>query len=388
MTRRPTASTDSATASTAPTSAERVNGMASPAPVVRASLPPAGPVWGPTVMGTGILATLLGRETDAAPALLAPAAALMVVAVALLAGLTVGFVRRVVSDRGVFLATIRDLAVLPTWGTVSMGILAAGSAVLTVAPQLGGESLASGAAVVDAVLWSIGTALGLVTTFGFAAVLIRQDAGRPLPAWGLPVVPPMVSATTGAALVPHVEGATGRLTLTVASVACFFLSLFVGSLVFAIVYRDLARGTALPLALSVSAWIPLGMVGQSTAAAQALADQAAPLLTAPAAHAAHELANAYGYVMLLIAVPVVAYAVRLTVRGMRGRMPFSPGWWALTFPIGTLALGSRLLGEATGPTPLGAVISGLGIVAIAALVGTWTWCSIATLRAVRAARRA
>jgi len=132
----------------------------------------------------------------------------------------------------------------------------------------------------------------------------------------------------------------------------------------------------LPIAASASAWIPLGMVGQSTAAVQVMATQGGALLVAPAA--AHQLANDYGYLMLLVSVPVVAYAVRMTVRGFRARMPFSPGWWALTFPIGTLALGSLLLGEATGD----AVISAVGVAAVVTLTGTWTLCAVATLRAV------
>ena len=48
----------------------------------RPTIPPAGPGWYSSVMGTGILATLLGREAGLVPALLVPAVALLVIGIA------------------------------------------------------------------------------------------------------------------------------------------------------------------------------------------------------------------------------------------------------------------------------------------------------------------
>ncbi len=382
---------------------------AEPAPATATRLPGPGPVWFSSVMGTGILSTLLAREATSTRWLLVPASGLMGVAVVLLVGLSVAFGARVAADRSVLTDTLRDVAVVPTWGTVSMGVLSVGSSLLTVVPQLAPGRLDGWAVGVDAVLWTAGTLLGVVTAFGFATVLVRRDVGRPLPAWGLPVVPPMVSATTGAALVPHVGDAVGHLALLVASAACFFLSLFLGGLVFALAYHHHWRVAPLPVAASLSTWIPLGVVGQSTAAAQALADQTAALLTPGETRAVHVLADAYGLLMVVVAVPVVAHAVRLTVRGFRGGLAFAPGWWALTFPIGTLALGCRMLGESLtrgaagagsagsavsaesgllGPLggPIGTVVAAVGVLALVTLCCTWSFCAGATLRALRADR--
>lgn len=362
-----------------------------PYPTARTALPalaPAGPVWFSSVMGTGILSTLLGRESAQVPSLLVPATLLLGVGCLLLLALTAGFAARVIQDRDVFTATIRDSTVVPTWGTVSMGVLAVGAAVLTVLPQLGARTSSGDPARwvvgIDAGCWALGTALGVVTAFGFAAVLVKRDVGHPLPAWGLPIVPPMVSATTGAALVPHLGTPAARLIMLVGIVACFFLSLFLGGLVFAIAYHHHWRTLALPVPASFSSWIPLGVVGQSMAAAQVMVAQSAPLLTPAAAAAAHQLADAYGYVMLATSVPVIAYAVRMSVRGFRARIAFAPGWWALTFPIGTLALGTRLLGASTGNPE----ISSLGVLAIATLCGTWLLCAGASVRAMISRRPA
>ncbi|MEP6854224.1 MAG: TDT family transporter [Pedococcus sp.] len=348
----------------------------------RTALPPAGPVWFGSVMGTGILATLLGREASHSTALLVPATALLAVGVLLLLGLTAGFAARVVRDRAAFTSTLRDLAVLPTWGTVAMGILSIGSAAMTVLPQLGARSSTGGPAgwvvAIGAGLWVTGTTLGVVTAFGFGAVVLGRRVGSPVPAWGLPIVPPMVSATTGAALVPQLHTPIAQLTMLAATVACFFLSLFLGGLVFAISYHHHWRVSTLPISASASAWIPLGVVGQSMAAAQVIAAQSAPLLTPMTAAAAHDLADAYGYVMLALSLPVMAYAVSMTVRGFRARMPFTPGWWALTFPLGTLALGTRMLGDSSGH----ALVGDVGLAAIAVLGATWLLCASASLRAV------
>jgi tellurite resistance protein TehA-like permease len=118
------------------------------------------------------------------------------------------------------------------------------------------------------------------------------------------------------------------------------------------------------------------VVGQSTAAAQAIAAQSVRFLAPEFAPSGHAIANAYGYVMLSVAVPLVALAISVTVHGLRNGMPFSPGWWALTFPIGTLSLGafnlakgSHLGGYATAST-----------IAWIVLLGTWTLCAVASLR--------
>ncbi len=345
----------------------------------RAPLPPAGPMWFSTVMGTGILSTLLAREVGNVSALLVPATALLVIGLVALVGLSAAFAVRIGRDRAALTSTLTNPAISPTWGTVSMGILAVGSAALTAGPHLG--ALAHPLLVLDVVLWLVGTALGLVTTFGFAAVLLRRRGGTPALAWGLAVVPPMVSATTGAALVPSAPAGGVRDLLLVVSTACFLISLSIGAAVFAVGYHHCARRVPLPIPASVSAWIPLGVVGQSMAAAQSLATQSGTVLSPGTTRGVHHVANGYGYAMLICAVPVVGWAIAMTVRGFRARMAFAPGWWALTFPIGTLALGTRLLGASTGVQAIATV----GIVCIVVLAGTWTFCTVNTAWALRRA---
>lgn len=334
-------------------------------------LPAAGPAWFPSVMGTGILATLLATYAGGGP-VHAAAEALLVVAWLLLLGLGGGFTVRAVRRPGSLRASVASPGDRALWGTVAMGVLSVGSATLAVAP--GGTSL-----VVGLVLWSAGTALGLVTALGFTAGLLRGGAGQPSFSWGLPVVPPMVSATAGAALVPHLAGhPRAAVALLVASAACFPVALALGVVVFAIGYHHHWRVAAVPVAASASTWIPLGIVGQSVAAAQALAAAATPWLTPDAASDVRSLAVGYGVAVLACGVPLAAWAVVVTVRGFACRMPFGPGWWALTFPVGTVALGLHHLGGTSGH----ASVTVAGGTVLAVLCGTWTLCAGATVRAV------
>ena len=165
--------------------------------------------------------------------------------------------------------------------------------------------------------------------------------------------------------------------------ACFVLSLTLGAVIFTVAYHHHWRVAGLAVAASTTAWIPLGVVGQSTAAAQAMAGSAGPLLPATLAAALQDVANDYGVLMLGLGVPLAAWAVAMTVRGFRRRMPFVPGWWSLTFPIGTLALGAHLLGVGSGMT----VFLAAGLACWSALCGTWVLCAVATARAVATRHR-
>ncbi len=94
----------------------------------------------------------------------------------------------------------------PFYGAVAMALLTVGSATGITGPDFLGHDVAI---TVSLTLWTLGTALGLVT---YVVMMIRlvRDAGMAtaMPFWLMPVVPPMVSATTGAAVSTHMpEGA-------------------------------------------------------------------------------------------------------------------------------------------------------------------------------------
>lgn len=325
-------------------------------------------------MGTGILGTLTQLHMGAS----APGAVLarffLVAGWVLMVSFAAVFIGRVARSPEVWRASVSGVG-SSAWGMVAMGILSVGSATGTVLPTWS-PALAGTAWTADRTLWVLGTIIGFLSTFGFAVGLLRHRPAGPRPAWGLAIVPPMVSATSGAPFVAQASSPLVAMGLLTFLVACFVCSLTLGIVIFSAAYHHHLRIDPIPIPLSISSWIPLGVVGQSTAAAQAIATQGVRFLAPEFAPSAHAIANAYGYVMLSVAVPLVALAISVTVHGIRNGMPFSPGWWALTFPIGTLSLGafnlskgSRLGGYATASTVTWIV-----------LLGTWTLCVTASLR--------
>lgn len=339
--------------------------MAARSPAGRAEpLPGPGPAWFGSVMGTGILATLLQLHSATVPAAGPVAAVVLAAAWVLLLGLTGGFVRSILRDPGEWRRSAGDPSLLPLWGTVSMGLVSVGSATVTVLPARA-PGFTGVATAVDAVLWVGGTALGLATAWGFAAWLLARRPEHPLPTWALPMVPPMVSATAGAGLARRIDAPGLHALVLVVCAACFVVAWVLGVVVIAVAYHHAWRRAPIPVPLSPSTWIPLGIVGQSTAAAQVLARESGAL---------ESVARGYGVAALSVGVLVGGYALVVTVRGFLARMPFQPGWWSMTFPVGTCSLGAYQLGW-----------TGVSLALLAVLCGTWTLCAVASVRAVAAA---
>ncbi|HEY2268834.1 MAG TPA: hypothetical protein VGI96_39895 [Streptosporangiaceae bacterium] len=143
------------------------------------------------------------------------------------------------------------------WGAPAMALMTVGAGTLVL-----GRSVIGPAAVgIDGVLWLAGTALGLMTAVWIPYLMMtRHDigSGDAFGGWLMPVVPPMVSAATGALLIPHVGSAQGRLALLLACYAMFGISLF-ASVIISLVARthlDVLRGASVLLfALLLVAWL-------------------------------------------------------------------------------------------------------------------------------------
>ena len=147
----------------------------------------------------------------------------------------------------------------------------------------------------------------------------RKFVGSPNFQWGLALVVPMVAATNAAQL--------GFIGLGRFS---FILVWIIGVPVFVYVYFALMRRrTTIPVLLGHTAWIPVGVVGQSTAAAQLLFPQGFGL--------------AYATVMLPLGAAACVFALYHEFRTVRAWAPYNPAWWGATFPVGTMSLGTHFV---------------------------------------------
>jgi tellurite resistance protein TehA-like permease len=253
------------------------------------------------------------------------------------------------------------------FGAPPMALLTVGAGALLVGKSVIGIDAAL---AVDWVLWMLGTIGGLVSAGVVPFLLFTRYEVRPDAAFGgwlMPVVPPMVSAATGALLVPHIAAGSGRQTMFYGCYAMFGLSLVTSLIVITLIWSRLAYFGSSGSARVPTLWIVLGPLGQSITAAGLLATAAGVSVDAT-------VASAYRMFSLLYGVPVFGFAVlwaclaaALTIRTAQRRLPFTVTWWSFIFPVGTCVTGISQLAAHTG-LPAFRVAA---IATYAALVGAW-----------------
>ncbi|MGW2405127.1 TDT family transporter [Streptomyces sp. NPDC001739] len=309
-----------------------------------------GPNWYATVMGTAIVANAGAALPLAAPGLRTAYQLVWALSglllVTLLAARAVHWLRHTDQARRHLL----DPAVAPFYGCLSMALLAVGGGTLTVGRDvIGGPA----ALATDAVLWSLGTLVGVVGATAIPYLMVtrhRIEPGSATPVWLLPLVAPMVSAALGPGLLPHLPAGQWRQAMLVGCYALFGMSLLATLLVLPLVVSRLLHHGPLPLALTPTLFLVLGPLGQSTTATGNLADVAPGVVDAPTAHAMGAFAVLYGIPVTGFALLWLALATALVVRAVRNGMPFAMTWWGFTFPLGTCVTGAAGLARHTGLT--------------------------------------
>ena len=274
----------------------------------------------------------------------------------------------------------RDVAMAQFYGAPPMALLTVGAGAL-----LAGNSLLGSRWAVDLdwVLWSVGTLTGLVSAIVIPYRLFTQIEVRPDAAFGgwlMPVVPPMVSAATGALLISHLGSFNARATLFYGCLALFGMSLVAALIVITLIWSRLAHFGTSGTGRVPTLWIVLGPLGQSITAAGTLGAQAT-LATSPLiAKGMSVFAVLYGVPVWGFAMLWSALALSITVRTVREHLPFSLTWWSFTFPVGVTVTGTIRLAAATGLSAF-RVASAIGFVAL--LVA---WVLVATRTSLGARR--
>jgi tellurite resistance protein TehA-like permease len=195
--------------------------------------------------------------------------------------------------------------------------------------------------------------------------------------WLMPVVPPMVSAATGAALVPHLPPGQARLTLLLACYAMFGMSLIASLVIIPQIWGRLVRHKTGPAAMVPTLWIVLGPLGQSVTAANLLGRVAPDALPRPYATGAEVFGYLYGVPVWGFAMMWLALAAALTLRTARRGMPFALTWWSFTFPLGTCVTGTSALALRLHS----AAFQGAALVLFTGLGAAWALVAARTIRA-------
>jgi tellurite resistance protein TehA-like permease len=251
------------------------------------------------------------------------------------------------------------------YGAPPMAMLTVGAGTLL----LGRDVLGLRAAVeIDWVLWFAGTATALAAATVVPFVMFTRHDVRPDSAFGgwlMAVVPPAVSATTGALLVPYAPAGQARLTLLLSCYAMFGLSVLASIVVITLLWYGLAVHKTGEATMVPTIWIVLGPLGQSIAAANLLGGVASQSLPAPYSTALQAFGVVYGVPVWGFGLLWGAIAAAITIRTAREHLPFSLTWWSFVFALGSMTLGTSGLALHTGSDlfRVAAVLFYLGLVA-------------------------
>ncbi|MGW5176697.1 TDT family transporter [Streptomyces sp. NPDC004082] len=329
------------------------------------------PSWFAAVMGTGIVANAAATLPRSFTGLRDAATVVWAGAALLLAALVIGYVRR----RAVRVHAA-DPVLAQFFGAPPMALLTVGAGSLLLGERVIG---ARAALDVDWVLWSAGTVLGLGAACTVPYLMItrhRFTADAASGGWLLPVVPPLVSAATGALLIPHAPAGQPRLAMLLGCYAMLGLGLMAVLLVLAMVYSRLVHHDAPIGAVVPTVWIAVGALDQAVTALGALSTAAPSALPAPYVHGIAVAAllggvGVWGFAMLWLVL-----ATALTVREIRRGLPFAPTWWSFIFPLGACVTGTGAIASLTGSQLF--VWSAVGLYAV--LVAAWAVVAWHSLR--------
>ncbi len=338
-----------------------------------------GPNWFASVMGTGIVATAGATLPVHVPGLRTFALVVWVAAAAWLVLLTAAMVAHWVRNPTVARSHAHNPQMSHFYGAAPMALLTVGAGALLVGRDLIGERAAVDLAWV---LWTAGTIGGLFTAMSIPFMMFTQyrvEADAAFGGWLMPVVPPMVSAATGAMLIPHMAPGTGRATMLYGCYAMFGMSLVASLIIITMVWSRLALYGTSGTARVPTLWIVLGPLGQSITVVGLLATDAALAVDEKMADGMNAFAVLFGVPVWGFAVLWIAIATSLTTRTLRRGMPFALTWWSLTFPVGTFVTGTTQLALHTG-LPVFRIAAAIAYVA---LLSTWVLVAVRTFRGGR-----
>lgn len=337
------------------------------------------PAWFTPVMGTSIIAVALTTLPIGNAVTNTVAAGVWVFGASVMVVASAAWVLQEIWHPTIAGGHRMDSVRAHSYGAPAMGIMSVGAGAYLAGQEILSEHLALGIFVS---LWTIGTLIGLISATVVPYIMFTRHTFEPDGAFGgwlMPIVAPMVSASTGALLIEHVRPGQARLDFTLALFAMFGASLLASIIVTTQVWSRLMHKSVPAAATMPTAWIVLGFLGQSTTASNLLADHTRTVIGPVAATMAPKLAVLYGVPTMGFAMLWLAIIALLTRHALRRGMPFTLSWWSFTFPVGTCVTGASGLAAHTGSN----AVAALAVWLFALLVTGWSVTAWRTLGVVR-----
>ncbi|ORY73240.1 voltage-dependent anion channel-domain-containing protein [Leucosporidium creatinivorum] len=323
------------------------------------------PSWFSVTMGTGIVNTLLFDLPWEAthPAFRGIGAAFLVFDMGLFVAFTIISITRYALFPKIFLVMLAHETHSLFLGTIPMGFVTITSGIARTGTEYGIEKALDGALV----MWWIALVMSVFTAFGVPFIMFTKHnhtAEALTAAWLLPVVPPITIAAVGSSLCRLLierDRLDYAFTILVASYVMNGVGLLIACGLMVIYFQRLAVHHLPPRELIVSTFLPLGPCGQGGFALIELGRIALDLLPKLAALHPHRtemqelsqlgpalLGSGLMSGMLLWGLGIWWMFVAVVSVGSHyiGKtVAFNMGWWAFTFPLGSLNLLTYSLGN-------------------------------------------
>ncbi|WP_397459450.1 TDT family transporter [Pseudomonas asplenii] len=337
------------------------------------------PNWFAATMGTGVLALALAQLPIEVPGLHAVAEGLWLFNILLFGVFSLLYGARWVLFFDEARRIFGHSTVSMFFGTIPMGLATIINGFLLFGvPQWGEEAVR-----VAQLLWWIDVAMSLACGVLIPYLMFtRQEHSidQMTAVWLLPVVAAEVAAASGALLAPHLSDTALQFKVLITSYVLWAFSVPVAFSILAILLLRMALHKLPHESMAASSWLALGPIGTGALGMLLLGADSSAVFAANGLPGVGEIASGLGLVAGIIlwgfGLWWMLMALLITLRYLRGGIPFNLGWWGFTFPLGVYSLATLKLGSSLH---LG-FFNGFGLLLVGLLTVLWLIVGTRTLR--------
>ncbi|SEI24746.1 TDT family transporter [Pseudomonas asplenii] len=337
------------------------------------------PNWFAATMGTGVLALALAQLPIEVPGLHAVAEGLWLFNILLFGVFSLLYGARWVLFFDEARRIFGHSTVSMFFGTIPMGLATIINGFLLFGVSQWGEE----AVRVAQTLWWIDVAMSLACGVLIPYLMFtRQEHSidQMTAVWLLPVVAAEVAAASGALLAPHLSDTALQFKVLITSYVLWAFSVPVAFSILAILLLRMALHKLPHESMAASSWLALGPIGTGALGMLLLGADSSAVFAANGLPGVGEIASGLGLVAGIIlwgfGLWWMLMALLITLRYLRGGIPFNLGWWGFTFPLGVYSLATLKLGSSLH---LG-FFNGFGLLLVGLLTVLWLIVGTRTLR--------
>ncbi|PSN66035.1 hypothetical protein BS50DRAFT_404583 [Corynespora cassiicola Philippines] len=200
-------------------------------------------------------------------------------------------------------------------------------------------------------MWWIDVAVSVACCFGLPFQMMTKHQNRHetmTAAWLLPIVAPIVAASSGAVLAAALPDPQHALLTIITSYVLWGTGVPLSMFVLVMYFHRLAVHKLPPQEVIVSVFLPLGPMGQGGYSIMELGTMAMKIF--PETQTLHPAAGdilyvlGFGIALILWGFGLVWFFFALASIS-RSKFPFNMGWWGFTFPIGVFGMSSMMIGQ-------------------------------------------